>query len=482
MAGHVCPAPAPPGAGGWGAEIDARPTGVTRTRRPASHQYLARRRTSRDRVMPASGPLPRVLILGGGFGGVYASRRLGPRVKGRTGQVTLVSRDNYFVMTPLLFEAASGVLEFRHAVNPVRPLLCCTDFVNATVERVDLDRKEVSAVSRAGDMYTLPYDHLVLALGAVTNTARTPGSEHALTFKTVGDAVRLRNRVVEAFERADAEADPARRQAQLTFAVVGGGLVGTELVGELTEFTRGLLRSYPRLRPGEVRVVQLQSGPRLLPEMTDRLACYAEATFRRRGVDLRTGVRAARLTPGGVDLTDGSHVAAATVVLAAGLAPNPVVAALDLPKDKAGRVVTDACMRVPGHPGVWAVGDCAAIPDPAGQPYPTLAQHALREGSHLADNLAAVLAGREPTPFVYATRGTMAALGHRRGIADLLGLPVWGFPAWWVWRTYYLFQMPRWERRLRVMADWTVGLLFRPDAAKIDLAAEPPAPAEAADR
>lgn len=417
--------------------------------------------------------LKRVLILGGGFGGVYACRRLGPAVKGRTAEVTLVSRDNYFVMTPLLFEAASGVIDFRHAVNPIRPLLCCTDFVNATVERIDFARREVYAESRAGDIYTLPYDHLVLALGGVTNTTRTPGSEHALTFKTVHDAVQVRNRVIEAFERADAEADPVRRRAQLTFVVVGGGLVGTELVGELTEFTGHLLRSYPRLVRDELRLVQLQGGTRLLPEMADGLAAYTESTFRRRGVEVRTGVGAAEITPDGVRLTDGEEIAAATVVLAAGLAPNPVVAALDLPKDRAGRIVTDTCMRVPGHDGVWAVGDCAAIPDPAGNPYPTLAQHALREGKHLADNLAAVLNGKEPTPFVYKTRGTMAALGHRRGIANLMGLKVWGFAAWWVWRTYYLLQMPRWERRLRIMADWTVGLLFRPDAAKIDLSPEP---------
>lgn len=417
--------------------------------------------------------LKRVLILGGGFGGVYASRRLGPQVKGRTAEVTLVSRDNYFVMTPLLFEAASGVIEFRHAVNPIRPLMCCTEFVNATVRHVDLACREVFAESRAGDTYRLPYDHLVLALGAVTNTMRTPGSEHALTFKTVHDAVQVRNRVIEAFERADAEPDPRRRRAALTFVVIGGGLVGTELIGELTEFTGQLFGSYPRLKRTELRLVQLQSGPRLLPEMADGLAAYTEKTFRKRGVEVRTGTAAARIDPEGVELTDGTYIEAATVVLAAGLAPNPVVAALDLPKDKGGRVITDACMRVPGHDGLWAVGDCASIPDAQGNPYPTLAQHALREGKVLADNIAAVLRGDEPRPFVYKTRGTMAALGHRRGIADLMGLKVWGFLAWWVWRTYYLMQMPRWERRLRIMADWTVGVLFRPDAAKIDLTDEP---------
>lgn len=417
--------------------------------------------------------MKRVLILGGGFGGVYASRRLGPQVKGRTAEVTLVSRDNYFVMTPLLFEAASGVIEFRHAVNPVRPLMCCTDFVNATVERVDLRAREVFARTRAGDDYRLPYDHLVLALGGVTNTARPPGSEHALGFKTVRDAVAIRNRVIEAFERADAESDPARRRAALTVVVIGGGLVGCELVGELTEFTAHLLRSYPRLRRHGVRLVQLQSGPRLLPEMADGLAAYTERTFRRRGVEVRTMTAATLIEPGAVTLTTGEVVEAATVVLAAGLAPNPVVVALDLPKDRTGRVVTDACMRVPGHEGLWAVGDCAAIPDPQGNPYPTLAQHALREGRLLADNIVAVLRGEEPRPFVYKNKGTMAALGHRRGIADLMGLKVCGFAAWWVWRTYYLFQMPRWERRLRIMADWTVGLVFRPDAAKIDLNPDP---------
>lgn len=418
--------------------------------------------------------MKRVVILGGGFGGVYASRRLGPQVKGRTAEVTLVSRDNYFVMTPLLFEAASGVIEFRHAVNPVRPLLCCTDFVNATVEHIDLAAREVLARSRAGDTYRLPYDHLVLALGGVTNTARTPGSEHALGFKTVRDAVAIRNRVIEAFERADAEPDPDRRRAALTVVVIGGGLVGCELVGELTEFTGHLLRSYPRLRKYGVRLVQLQNGPRLLPEMTDGLAAYTEKTFRRRGVEVRTMTCAARIDAGSVTLTTGEVIAAETVVLAAGLAPNPVVAALDLPKDRTGRVLTDACMRVRGFDGVWAVGDCAAIPDPQGNPYPTLAQHALREGKLLADNIAAVLAGKEPRPFVYKNKGTMAALGHRRGIADLMGLKVWGFAAWWVWRSYYLMQMPRWERRLRIMADWIVGLLFRPDAAKIDLNPDPP--------
>ncbi|WP_162659001.1 NAD(P)/FAD-dependent oxidoreductase [Tuwongella immobilis] len=416
----------------------------------------------------------RVVILGGGFGGVYASRRLGQLLgSDRRYEITLVSRDNYFLMCPLLFEAASGVIELNHAVNPIRPLLKHTQFVNALVDSIDFEHRTVMAHSVAGDRYTLAYDHLVLALGAVTNRHRTPGSEFALGFKNVSDAVLVRNRVIQAFERADAESDPERRKANLTFVVIGGGLVGVELVGELTEFSRRLLRNYPRIRPEEIRLVLLQHGARILPEMAEGLASYAERQFQKRGVEIRTHVGADRIEPERVWLSTGESIAASTIVLAAGLEPNPVIARLPLAKDRAGRVRTDECMRVVDHPGVWALGDCAAIPDEQGNAYPTLAQHAMREGKRLGENLAAVLAGKEPKPFRHKNLGTLAALGHHRGIANLMGLPVSGFFAWWIWRSYYLFQMPRWERRLRIMVDWTVGLFFRPEPTKIDLDPEP---------
>ncbi|MBX9578666.1 MAG: NAD(P)/FAD-dependent oxidoreductase [Gemmataceae bacterium] len=413
----------------------------------------------------------RVVILGTGFGGVYTADHLDGRVDPAKVEVILVGRDNFFLMTPLLFEAGSGDLEFRHAVNPVRPLLRHTRFYNATIEHVDLAAKEVHARSAAGDRYSLPYDHLVLAVGQITDKRRIPGAEHALTFKTIVDAITFRNHVIEAFERADAATDPAARARDLTFVVVGGGLVGVELCGEMSEFVDRLLRAYPRITRKEVRVVLLQRGPRLLPELNEKSGRYAEKRLTKSGVTVRTGTGVERIEPDRVHLPGGEEVEAATVILSAGLAPNPLVAGLDLPRTR-DRVTTDGCMRVAGHPGVWAIGDCAAIPGPDGQPYPTLAQHALREAKQLAKNIAAVIDGKEPAPFVYQMLGTMAALGHYRGIASVKGITVRGFLAWWAWRTYYLFQTPGLGRKVRILLEWTVALFFRQDVVKIGLSDE----------
>ena len=410
----------------------------------------------------------RIVIVGGGFGGAYTAQRLERALPKGAGDVTLVSRDNFFLMTPLLFEAGSGALDFRHAVNPVRPMIRKTRFLNAAVESIDLDTKLVHARSEAGDVYTVEYDHLVLALGQVTNTDQIPGSEHALPFKTMADAIRFRNHVIGSFERAEAEADPAARARELTFVVVGGGLVGVELVGEMTEFIGWMLRTYKRFSRDDIRIELLQHGERILPELPENLADYAHKQFAARGVKVRTKAGAKLIEPGKVHLPDGEVIEAGTIMLAAGIAPNPVVAALDLPKTK-GRVTTDACMRVQDHPGLWAIGDCASIPGPDGKPYPTLAQHALRESKALAKNIAATLAGNEPKPFVYKTLGTMAALGHHRGVAEAMGIKVKGFLAFMMWRGYYLMQMVGFERKFRVFMDWTIGLIFSPDAVKVDI-------------
>ena len=409
----------------------------------------------------------RIVIVGGGFGGVYTARKLESLLDDGEAEVTLISRENSFLMTPLLFEAGSGELEVRHAVNPIRPLLSKTRFVNAAVDHIDLERKQVRACSAAGDCYEFPYDQLVLALGCVTDRSRIPGSEHALGFKTVADALKFRNHAIECFERADVESDAHQRAKEVTFVVVGGGLVGVELMGELTDFVARLLRSYRNVKPSEVRLELLQHGERLLPELADSHSEYAKTQFAKRGVTVRLKTGAERIEPTCVHLPGGEVIEAGTIVLAAGVAPNPVVAALDLPKDH-GRVVTDAMMRVKDHPGIWAIGDCAAIPGPDGKPYPTLAQHALREAKQLAKNLAASARGEEPAAFVYHTLGTMAALGHHKGAANLMGVNVRGFLAWAVWRGYYLMQMPRFERKLRIILDWTVALFFRPDAIKIE--------------
>jgi NADH dehydrogenase len=386
-------------------------------------------------------------------------------------EVTLVSRDNYFLMTPLLFEAGSGVLEPRHAVNPIRPLLKRARFVEGEVEHIDMARRVVVARHEPGDpLFELPFDHLVLGLGGVTNLSLIPGSEHALTFKTLGDAIYCRNHIIDDFERADIEPDERRRRALLRFVVVGAGLVGVELMGELTEFVRRLLRLYPRLRPDETSFYLIEAGPKILPEMERDLADHAARSLAKRGVVIRTDTPVRSMEPEVVHLA-GESIEAATIVLATGVVPNPMLRELPLTKDRRGKIQVAATMRSVDRPDVWALGDCASIPDPRGNPYPPLAQHALRQARVLARNIARAIRGdAEPLePFVYESLGTLAALGHFDGVGRVLKLKLRGFPAWWVWRTYYLFQMPRWERRLRVMLDWTIALLFKNDVVKLDL-------------
>jgi NADH dehydrogenase len=329
----------------------------------------------------------------------------------------------------------------------------------------------VRVVASEGAVHELPYDHVVIALGAMTNVDLIPGSEHARTFKTVADALVLRNHVIERLERADVETDARRRRQLLTVVVIGGGLVGVELLGELTAFVRDELRYYPRIRRDELRFHLFEAGDRLMPESTPFVAGYAEEVLRRRGAEVRASTPVQAVEPGVVRWKDGA-IEADTIVLAAGIVPNAVAAAAEVERDRRGRIVTDATMRSVSHPGVWAIGDCAAIPGPDGRPYPALAQHAVRQARHVAWNIRAVVGGRAPKPFVYRALGTMAAFGHTRAAADVRGLRLTGFIAWWMRRTYYLFQMPRWDTRVRIALDWTVSLLFRPDLTKVDLAPE----------
>jgi NADH dehydrogenase len=426
----------------------------------------------------------RIVILGGGFGGVTMARRLERLCKRRRDvEIILVSRDNFVLMTPLLFEVCSGALDARHCSLPIRAFLRTTRFVEAAVQGVDLERRVVH-LSSGGESDELSYDQLVLALGGITNRRMIPGSEHAFTFKTLADALLLRNHVIERFERADVEADPARKRRQLTFVVVGGGLVGVELFGELTAFADGIAPLFKHVNRDEVRFILLEGGDRIMPEIDPKLADYGTGVLRaRRGADIRTGARVQAIEPGKLLLApsplspagergEGETIEAETIVLAAGIISSPVVAELPVEKDRHGHIVVDGAMQCPSHPEVWALGDCAAIPAPDGRPYPSLAQHALREARVLARNIAGVLDGRAPQPFVYTTLGMMGSLGHGKAFGQLLKVRVRGVLAWFVRRTYYLLQMPGWRRRLRIMIDWTFALLFRPDVAKIDLASE----------
>jgi NADH dehydrogenase len=414
----------------------------------------------------------RIVVLGGGFGGVPAARHLERLMRRHAdADITLVSRENFFVITPLLFEACSGRLELRHCAQPIRAALRRTRFIEASVEGVDVERQIVRAIARDGGTHDLEYDHLVVALGASTNEQLIPGSSNAFTFKTMADALVLRNHLIEQFERADATSASTTRRGCLTVIVIGGGLVGVELLGELSAFADDVLRFYPRLRRDEVRFLLFEAGARILPEIDEALADVATRVLRGRGAEIRVSTPIRSIEAGRVRVADES-IDAATIVLAAGIVPNAVAAAIPVAHDQRGRVAVDETLRSRSHQTVWALGDCAAIPAPDGRTYPALAQHTVREARHVARNIHAVIEGRVPTPFVYQSLGTMASLGHTRAVARVGRVRLTGFPAWWMRRTYYLFQMPRWDRRLRIVLDWTVALFFRPDITKVELQVE----------
>jgi len=426
----------------------------------------------------------RAVIVGGGFGGVYTALHL-EKIAGPNVEVTLISRDNYFLMTPLLFEAGSGILEPRHVVNPIRPLLRRAQFVEAEVTSIDIENKNVSVkVANSPEAQTHRFDHLVLALGGITNISLVPGSEHALTFKTLGDAIFLRNQVIRLFEWADVEKDPRRKQAELTFVVVGAGLVGLELMAELNSFALNVADLYKNVDPKMLHFELIEAGPQIAPEFDEKLANYSAEVLKKRGVSIRTNTPVRAIHADHIDLPDGTTIEAQTIVIVTGVAPSPLLKSLNIAKDRKGRAQTEPTMRVQGTTNIWALGYCASIPDPNGKPYPLLAQHALREAKQLAKNIDATIRGGQPQPFVYNSKGTLAALGHYKGAGKVYSICIYGFIAWWVWRTYYLTRMPRWSRRLRIVIDWTVALFFKNDVVQLDQVrgtqlAEPSAPAGA---
>jgi NADH:ubiquinone reductase (H+-translocating) len=418
----------------------------------------------------------RIVILGGGFGGVLTARRLEKLCKNRTDvQITLISRDNFLLMTPLMFEACTGTLELRHGSVAIRAFLRKTRFIEGIVGEIDLDRRIVRAVwgnDGTGEGHEIPYDQLVLALGAVTNTQQIRGSEHALPFKSLADVIVLRNHLIECLERADVETDAAARRRLLTLVVIGGGFVGSEVFGELTAFMDEIIRYYPRVRRQEMRLCLVQATERIMPEVPAVLAEYAVKLFKQRaGVEILTNEPVQSIDPGVVHLKE-KVIEADTIVLSAGILPNPVVTKLPLARDKHGHVMVENTMRSKERPEIWAIGDCASIPDTNGKPYPKLAQFAMRQAVTLGNNLHAILEGKAIKPFEFKTLGLMAALGHEKGLGTVMGVRIRGFFAWWVRRTYYLMVMPRWSQRIRIVADWTIALFFRPEISKVDLGRE----------
>jgi NADH:ubiquinone reductase (H+-translocating) len=406
---------------------------------------------------------PHVLIVGGGFGGLYAAlefeRRRDPDV-----EVTLISQENFFLFTPMLHEVAASDLDLTHIVNPIRKMLRHVRFFEGEVQSVNLaERRVVVAHGFDRHTHTLEYDHVVFALGSVTNFYNIPGlQERAVTMKSLGDAIELRNRLIEHLEEADTECAANDREPLLSFVVAGGGFAGVETVGSINDFLKEALPYYPNLKPEMVRVVLVHPGDFVLPELGEQLGRYASRKLAERGVEIFPNTKVNAVTRREVELSDGTRIESFTLVWTAGTSAHPLINQLDLPKDR-NRLKVSAAMGVEGHPGVWALGDCAVIPDEGGGYQPPTAQHASREGKVLARNIIATIRGKDLSSFQFKTLGLLASIGRRTGVARILGINFSGFVAWWLWRTVYLLKLPRFEKKLRVALDWTMDLFFAKD-------------------
>ncbi|TMD63818.1 MAG: NAD(P)/FAD-dependent oxidoreductase [Chloroflexi bacterium] len=419
-----------------------------------------------DRVMRPSVSLGRVVILGGGFAGVSAARRLARLLSPAAVDVTLVSQSNYLLFTPMLSEVASGGLEAQHISAPLRVMLPGTRVRRAEVESIDLTAQVVRVRPNPTEVSeALPFDHLVLALGAVPFSFGIPGvSEHAFTLKTLEEAVTLRDHVIAMLETADGESDAIERRRQLTFVVAGGGFAGTETIAELFDLVNSSLRYYPRIPVGEPRFVLIHAGDRILPEISAGLGEYALHKLRRRGIEFILSARLAGATRDAAQMADGRRIPTRTLVWTAGNHPSPLLKTVACERNPAGAVVADSTLRAKGFVNVWAVGDCAQIPDlTTGKPCPPTAQHAVRQGKVVAENIAASLLREPVKDFSFRTIGLLVLLGRRTAAAEVRGFKFSGLLAWFMWRAIYWSKLPGLEKKMRVALDWIIDLLFPRD-------------------
>jgi NADH:quinone reductase (non-electrogenic) len=404
------------------------------------------------------------LVLGGGFAGAYVARLLGKQGS------TIVSRENFMLYTPILPEAASGTLEPRHVVVPLRMMCRNSNLLLGKVQALDTSGRTVTVETEVGS-FDVHYERLVVALGAVARTLPVPGlADHGLGFKSLADAIYLRNHVLRQLELADAAltADDAKRH--LSFVFVGAGYAGVEALAELSDLLHYTVRYYPRLKDVRQRWVLVDAAPKILPEIPRRLGEYAARELWKRGVDIRVSTTLEAVEEHAVTLSDGSRLETETLVWTAGVKANPLLGRLGLPLDERGRIVVDQLLRVEGMENVWALGDCAAVPNQAtpGKVDPPTCQHALRQARRLAKNIKG-----DPRPYKYRMLGQVATLGRHKGIAEVLSLRLRGFPGWFVTRTYHLYQLPLLTRKLRVVVDWTVALFFRRDIAELGMLGHP---------
>jgi NADH dehydrogenase len=394
-----------------------------------------------------------VLVLGGGFAGAYVARLLRDR------RATIVSPENFMLYTPLLPEAAAGTLEPRHTVVPLRVMCPQAELLLGRIDSLDLEARTATGAGR-----TIRWRDLVVALGAVPRTLPVPGlAEHGLAFKSLADAIYLRNHVLQQLELAAGARDAEERVRRLTFVFVGAGYAGVEALAELSDLAEDALRYYPQLHSTPRRWVLVDAASRILPEIPPPLGDYAAAELRKRGIEIQVGTTLESVSADAAVLGNGTRIVTNTLVWTAGVAPNPLLREWSLPLDERGRVEVDEFLRVRGHEHVWALGDCALVPNTRSErPDPPTCQHALRQARRLAKNLVGA-----PEPYGYRMMGQVATLGRHKGIAEVLGLRLHGFLGWFVTRTYHLYQLPLVSRKVRVVVDWTVALFFRRDIAEL---------------
>ncbi len=408
----------------------------------------------------------KVVILGGGFAGLYAALELEKGLPGHANvEVTLVNRENFFLFTPMLHEVAAGDLDPANIVNPVRRLLRRVSFYEATVLNIDLYKKTVT-VEHGFDEHTheLHYDQIILALGSTTQFFNLPGvEEHALTMKTLSDAVKLRNHLIALLEETDTKCAQEERHDLLSVIVAGAGFAGVETIASINDFLRHSMQFYRNLSERDLRLTLIHPGDTILPELSPQPGSYAQRKLMERGIEVRAHSRVASFDGHAIRLTNGEKIPTRTLIWTAGTMPHPLIGTLPCDRER-GRLRVSPELAVPAWPGVWALGDCASIPDLAtGSPCPPTAQHALRQGKAVARNVLAHADGRQLREFRFRAIGQLASIGRRTGVANILGVNISGFLAWWIWRTIYLSKLPRLEKKLRVALDWTLDLMFSRD-------------------
>ncbi|MBC7771916.1 MAG: NAD(P)/FAD-dependent oxidoreductase [Pyrinomonadaceae bacterium] len=412
---------------------------------------------------PPAPPI-RIVILGGGYAGAYCAQAIERLIKSTPAhpvEVTVIDRHNFFVFYPLLVEAGTGSLEPRHAVMSIRAFLKRSRFLMATVTALDVESKVVTCnVDETDQQQSIQYDHLVLALGSVTRMPEVPGlREFGFEMKSLGDAVALRDRAIEMLESADATVDPAMKKELLHFVVVGGNFTGVEVAGELDALLSKASDGYRHVTTSDILITLVERGPRILSVLGDELSDYAAKNLKKRGVELRLGDSVNAIGEDFAQYASGEKSPARTVIWCAGIAPTPTALRLPIPRDERGYILCERDLRVKGIEGLWAIGDCAVLRAKDGTLYPATAQHAIKEGRHLARNLSLALQGKPPLPCDIQSEGSLAALGCRTGVAQIMGIKLSGFIAWWMWRTVYLMKTPGWGRRLRVALDWSLDLI-----------------------